>query len=144
VLFAAGVALVAVLPFASALGGPFIFDDDLIIVKNPFVHDLSWWWRWFTHDFWDISPYPDDVPMRLVYWRPLVLASYAIDWQLWYGHPLGFHLTNLLLHAAAGVLAFATLRRWVGADVPAALGAALFAVHPSKAESVRGSRDGRT
>jgi len=136
VLFAAGVALVAVLPFASALGGPFIFDDDLIIVKNPFVHDLSWWWRWFTHDFWDISPYPDDVPMRLVYWRPLVLASYAIDWQLWYGHPLGFHLTNLLLHAAAGVLAFATLRRWVGADVPAALGAALFAVHPSKAESV--------
>ncbi len=135
-LLAAGVALFAVLPFAGALGGPFVFDDDLIVVRNSFVHDLSWWWRWFTHDFWDLSPNPDDVPMRLVYWRPLVLASYASDWQLWFGHPLGFHLTNLLLHATAGVLAFVTLRRWVGADLPAALGAALFAVHPSKAESV--------
>lgn len=135
-LLAAGVALLAVLPFSGALGGPFVFDDELIVVKNPFVHDLSWWWRWFTHDFWDLSPHPDDVPARLVYWRPLVLASYAIDWQLWYGHPLGFHLTNLALHAAASLLAFVTLRRYVGAALPAALGAALFAVHPSKAESV--------
>ena len=46
------------------------------------------------------------------------------------------HLTNVLLHAASAVLLFLVLRRMTGRLWPSALVAAIFAVHPLRAESV--------
>ena len=48
----------------------------------------------------------------------------------------GYHLTNVLLHAATAVLLFLVLRRMTGRLWPSALVAALFAVHPLRVESV--------
>jgi len=70
-------------------------------------------------------------------WLPLRELSYALDYRLWGGlKPIGFHLTNLLLHTANAVLAYGVLvwllrRPWL-----ACLGAAAFAVHPVQVESV--------
>ena len=60
--------------------------------------------------------------------------------------PRGYHLTNLLLHAANAVLVWlvlqALLRRLVGAPahvrstLAAAVGALFFAIHPLRVESV--------
>ena len=48
----------------------------------------------------------------------------------------GYHLTNLLLHAAAAMLLCVVLCRMTGRVWPSAIAAALFAVHPLRAESV--------
>jgi tetratricopeptide (TPR) repeat protein len=50
--------------------------------------------------------------------------------------PAAFHSLNLLFHAMAAVMAFLVLRRLVKADLPAALGALLFAIHPLQVEPV--------
>jgi hypothetical protein len=122
--------------FGPCLGGGFIFDDHTIVGGNMYVHSFVWWRRWFTHDFWDVTEEVRRFGNRLIYWRPGVNASYALDWQLGHGSPMFFHVMNLLWQAVASVLAFAVLRRWIGAAVPAMLAALVFALHPSKAESV--------
>ena len=48
----------------------------------------------------------------------------------------GHHLTNVLLHAANAILLFLLLWRMTGALWPSAFAAAVFALHPLRAESV--------
>src|SRR5579885_3026895 len=70
-------------------------------------------------------------------WHPLTWLSLQLDASL-YGpsSAWGFHLTNLLSHAAAVVLLFLALRLMTGAAWRSAVVAALFAVHPMHVESV--------
>ena len=128
------IAILAVLPFAPSLRGGFLYDDHALIGDNPYIHRLHWFARWFTSDFWNVTG-TTAGNHHVGYWRPLVTASYAIDWQL-SSAPFVFHLTNLLVHAAVCVLAFVALRRWLAATWPAFAAAALFAIHPTKAECV--------
>ena len=62
--------------------------------------------------------------------------SWLADSQLYGVSPWGFHLTNVLLHAATTVLLFLVLWRMTGDLWPSALVAAVFAVHPLQVESV--------
>jgi tetratricopeptide (TPR) repeat protein len=77
---------------------------------------------------------------------PLSWLSYAADYALWGLNPVGYHLTNVLLHALNAVLFFFLAGRLLRAAFPAeparklelgAVVAALaFAVHPLRVESV--------
>jgi hypothetical protein len=69
-------------------------------------------------------------------WHPLTWISYQVDGQLFGLEPWGYHLTNLLLHAANALLLFYVLRRLSGTLWRSFLVAALFAVHPLHVESV--------
>jgi tetratricopeptide (TPR) repeat protein len=69
-------------------------------------------------------------------WHPLAWISLMLDSQLYGLRAAGFHLTNLLFHAANSVLLLATLRKMTGALWPSAFVAALFAWHPLHVESV--------
>jgi len=63
-------------------------------------------------------------------YRPIVLLSFAWD-NLWWGdRAFGYHLTNVLLHAANAVLLLFVFHRLTGSLLPAFLSAALFAFHP--------------
>ncbi len=70
-------------------------------------------------------------------WHPLTWLSLMLDSQL-YGTewPGGFHLTNVLMHAANSVLLYLVLRYMTGRVWPCALAAGLFAIHPMHVESV--------
>jgi len=83
------------------------------------------------------------------HYQPLSWVSYAIDYRLWGLDPFGYHLTNLLLHAANAVLfwllAMELLRNTEppaargpdgGVRFAAAVGALFFALHPLRVESV--------
>lgn len=134
-LLAAVVAVVAVAVFAASVGGPWIYDDHNLIELNPYIRSFHYWRHWLTTDLWNVSM--TSAPnVRPHYYRPLVTLSYALDWALGQGSPFLFHVTNLVLEAAAGGLAFYTLRRWLGASLPALVAALLFVVHPTKAQSV--------
>ena len=67
---------------------------------------------------------------------PLTLISYMLDTELYGTKPWGYHLTNVLLHAATTLILFKALWRMTGNLWPSALVAILFAVHPLRAETV--------
>jgi hypothetical protein len=136
VIVAAALAAVVLIVFAPGLVGPFLWDDVALIPGNLIVRSLANYRAWFARDFWDVSPELSRFGEHIHYYRPLITASYALDWRIGGGDPLAFHLTNNLLHAAVTVLTYALLRRWGLSLVAAACGAAVFALHPSKAESV--------
>ena len=69
-------------------------------------------------------------------WAPLTCVSHILVWHL-LGHDASVHhLTNVVLHAASAALLLLVLWRMTGRKWPSALAAALFAVHPLRAESV--------
>ena len=71
------------------------------------------------------------------HWHPLTWISLMLDATCCgVQHPGGFHLTNLLLHAANAVLVLLWLWELTGAVWPSGLVAAVFAVHPTHVESV--------
>ena len=102
------------------------FDDDAYVYENPVVkggltrNGIVWA---FNH-------------RHAGNWHPLTTLSHELDCQ-WYGLKAGeHHLTNVALHAAAAILLFLALRQMTGALWRSAFVAALFAVHPLRAESV--------
>jgi tetratricopeptide (TPR) repeat protein len=69
-------------------------------------------------------------------WFPLTWISLMCDasaYGMWAG---GYHLTNLVLHAANVLLVFATFAKMTRSVLPSAFVAALFAIHPQHVESV--------
>jgi len=131
------VAAIAIVAFLPSLTGGWLYDDDPLIANNQYIHSFEHWPRWFVEDFWNLDEEFVRHQARIIYWRPLVSVSYAVDWQVSGGSPVWFHVTNLVAHAIASVLAFFVLRRWLGGTAAAAFAAALvWVVHPTKAESV--------
>ena len=118
----------ALVPYIPALWNRFAMDDLYIIVWNPLVHSVRGAWHAFSGPYW-----PPDLGGQM--YRPLPLATFAVDWTVAHGHPAWFHAMNLLWHAGVAVAVTALARRW--ADWTAALVAGLvFAVHPVHVEAV--------
>jgi tetratricopeptide (TPR) repeat protein len=69
-------------------------------------------------------------------WIPLTWLSLMLDAQVSGPGPRGFHLTNVLLHAANACVLFAVLARGTRQTSRSALVAGLFALHPLHVESV--------
>jgi tetratricopeptide (TPR) repeat protein len=70
------------------------------------------------------------------HWHPLTWLTHMADCQaygLWAG---GHHLTNVALHAVTSALLFLVLLNMTGKQWRSAFVAALFAIHPLRAESV--------
>jgi hypothetical protein len=130
-------ALIAAVAFVPAVTGGWVYDDHPLIQNNPYVHSFAHWPRWFVEDFWRLDEEFVRFDPRILYWRPAISATYAFDWTVSGGAPVWFHIENLFWHGVVGALSFVTLRRWLGGKAPAAFAAAVvFAVHPTKAESV--------
>lgn len=120
------VGLCAVVVHLGALWNRWAFDDLPIIYTNDLVHTPTALWRAFASSYWPAT-YGGGL------YRPLVIASYALDWQL--GPAAWFHAVNLVWHAAASVIVAFLAWRWCG-DVAALAAGLLFAVHPVHVEAV--------
>ncbi|HEV8200628.1 MAG TPA: hypothetical protein VGS03_11465 [Candidatus Polarisedimenticolia bacterium] len=121
------VVLVAAAVHLQTLGFPFVFDDRYLVVLNTFLREAWSPIDAFAHHFWY------GTPSGTAYYRPLVIASLALNGKLLGWGPVGFHLFNLLLHAANSALVLAVLLRVAVPKRAAVFGALLFAVHPATA-----------
>ena len=84
--------------------------------------------------------------VHMGHYIPVTWITLGFDYLVWGMDPLGYHLTNLLLHAANAVLVCGIARRLLNLASPgydrrslslaAACAALLFAVHPLRVESV--------
>ncbi len=103
-----------------------LYDDDIYVFENPLVTSgltMPSMRRAFTE-------------VHEVNWIPLTWLSYMVDTSLFGTSPGGYHLTNIMLHAANVVLVFLLLCRLTGSTGAAAFAAALFGFHPQRLESI--------
>ena len=121
-------ALVAALVYLPALGNRFALDDGAIVERNAAAHSIGTALGAFAHPYW-----PPEHGAGL--WRPLVILSFAVDWQLSGGNAAWLHATNILLHALATALVVFVIAAYV-APAAALAGGLLFAVHPVHVEAV--------
>jgi tetratricopeptide (TPR) repeat protein len=102
------------------------YDDKENVYENPVVEKglsvqaVGWA---FTH-------------VQMANWVPLTTLSHMFDCQVFGLNAGGHHMVNVLWHAATAVLLFLMLRRITGSLWRSAFVAAVFAVHPLRAESV--------
>ncbi len=123
VLLFAGVAA-ALVVFAPALNGTFVFDDIYLPFANPNAAQAP-------ADFWIGGVRP---VLMLTYWANFLISG---------THALSYHLVNIALHAANAFLVFLILEHvfaFSGGQFDrrrfALIGAAIFLVHPLQTESV--------
>ncbi len=69
-------------------------------------------------------------------WAPVTYSVWLATAAVAHGSPAPFHALNLAVHAIAVILVFLIVRRLVPGIWPAAIGAAVFAVHPTQVEAV--------
>ena len=122
------VGLVAALGSINAIANDFTLDDEGVIVKNAFVHHLSAIWQSFGRPYWPESTNAGQ-------YRPLAIASFALDWVISSGSPHWMHLVNVAWHVVTCVLVWRLLRDFLSAD-GAVAGALYFAVQPVHVEAI--------
>ena len=125
------------LAFLPAIGGQFLsWDDSKNFVANPWYRGLGperLQWMWTT--------------TLLGHYVPISWMSLGLDYALWGMDPRGYHVTNIVTHAANAVLVFFLARRIFSltddsqssarqTDLAAAFAALVFSLHPLRVESV--------
>ncbi len=125
-------ALVIVMWLPALMGG-FVWDDINNLVTTDRLRHWSSLVESFKHNaMWSAER---DQPVIGTY-RPLSLATFVIDFQLYGRNATGFHFSSLVLHATATLALFGLLLRWVATPLTAAAIAFLWAVHPVDVEAV--------
>lgn len=123
---AAGLALAlvaaVVVSYLPALKAGYVWNDHTYLTENPTLDGLD-----------GLSRIWIDTAANEQYY-PLVFTTFWIEKRLWGLDPFGYHLVNVLLHAAGALLLWRFLRRLA---LPGGyLAAAAFALHPMAVESV--------
>ena len=119
--------------FQNSLSNEFVFDDESVIIGNTSIQSLSSIPKYFT---------ADEGFHKVIgrYYRPVVSATYAIDYSIWGLDPYGFHLTNVIIHIICCLLLFKIFRvlfwRYKYRNLISLLSALIFAVHPIHTEAV--------
>lgn len=101
------------------------WDDQVYITENPMIRGLS------GENIQKIF-----TEYLMGNYHPLVLLSYALEYELYGLNPGIFHLTNLLLHLGSGLILFFCLLELSFSKISAGILALLFLIHPFHVESV--------
>ena len=114
--------------YAPSVRHAFIYDDIVLIVNQPPPRSVADVARVFTERHWGNLPY----------YRPVARLTMVLQKWAHGNEPGGYHLFNAALMGVAAALLYGLLRSAAFAVPPAlaALGAALFALHPVAATTV--------
>jgi tetratricopeptide (TPR) repeat protein len=116
-----------------------IWDDSYLAAANPFIKSPLLILEAFRHYLF--------LDSFSGHYRPVQNLSFMIDYAFWNDNPYGYHLTNVFLHAASGILLYFLLRRLLRSlpgrrlaepvtSITAFLIALLWTVHPVHSAAV--------
>lgn len=120
----------AIIVYVNSLFNGFVWDDRAVILNNNFITSVKNL-ELLLHREYYLSPQTTDPQ------RPLMTISLILDYTVWKFNPLGYHLTNLILHIFNTLLLFIFLR-FIASGKTAFLSALIFGLHPILTEAVNG------
>jgi hypothetical protein len=114
----------AITAYLPAMKGGFIWDDDAHIVNNANLRSPKGLWQMWSN--------PRSIQGRQVY--PLTFTTFWLEYRIWGDHPLGYRITNIVLHCLNALLLWRIL---LMLRIPGAwVAACVFLLHPIEVESV--------
>ena len=120
-------AALAVAVYANALGNPFHFDDLHSIEHNPHIRSIA-----NLPDFF-ADPQTFSSERQGMMFRPLLLTTYALNWEVGDDNPAGFRWVNIALHA---LLAHRVCHQITGDAMVGLLAALIMVLHPLHSELI--------
>lgn len=130
--FTAAALILPVLLFLRVLFFDFVYDDEVQILGNPWIHSFRNLPTFFTQPVWGFLHRPDIHG----YYRPLFLVLFTVCYKLFGEEPLGWHAVNLILHVLTVAAVLWTGKNLLQDRLAASLGALLFAVNPVHTEPI--------
>ena len=125
VIAAAGFAV-----YTNALGADLLWDDHYLVKNNVYIRSFEYVGKIFTEN---IEP---AYRKRFLFYRPLQMFSYLLDYHLWGLNSVGYHLTNILLHIMVAFSLYWLVLLFFKDRLLALAGALVFIVHPVHIEAV--------
>jgi protein O-mannosyl-transferase len=113
------------LAYANSLDGAFIFDDLIGVRDNPDIRRL-----------WSLSLLRSDWGESSLLGRPLVAATFAINYAIDGLNVRGYHIGNIVVHILCALMWFALIRRVRDSVGFAFVCASLWLLHPLNTEVV--------
>lgn len=128
------IAGLCIIGFGNSLHNDFVYDDSAYVKNNPHIRSVTFFPLYFT----SLNTYQTAGPEgQFKVYRPLVTASFMLDYLIGGMNPFGFHLTNMILHFFAGFLTYILVLLVVRGNTGIPLMTALiFLVHPVQVEAV--------
>lgn len=103
--------------------GAFLFDDQALIIDNPFIKSFSYLKDIFTtHLFYGSGIYSN-------FYRPIQSLSFMLDYHLWHLNPFGYHIGNLFIHILNAVCVYFLIYVISKKQLAAFISSILFCVH---------------
>ncbi len=101
------------------------WDDNYYVLENESVKSLSFQnlKKIFTSTY-------------LANYQPVTILSYLVEWQIFGSEPMGYHLTNIMLHIFNTLIVLWFIYLLCGKIEIAFLTSLIFGIHPLHAESV--------
>jgi len=122
--------LAGVIPYINSLNNPFIWDEEVIIAKNPIIKD----WKYFPFLFkTDIFGGPIKAGG---FYRPFYMFSFMIDYHIWGLNVFGYHLFSVVSHILNALLLYVLVLKLGLERKIAWLASMLFTLFPLNCESV--------
>ena len=78
--------------YTNSLNGKFVYDDMLLITNNAFIKEWSALPKVFVEDV------GKNIGIKTIFYRPIQMITYAVDYRIWKLNVVGYHLTNIILH----------------------------------------------
>jgi 4-amino-4-deoxy-L-arabinose transferase-like glycosyltransferase len=110
----------------------FVYDDFSMIVLNRWMSSWRGLTQMFLHHSWAFS----DIEMPARHYRPMFLVWLWAVQHVFSPSPGWYHLCSLFTHLLAIYLAYRVAKALLKERLGAAIAVLLFAVHPTKVESV--------
>jgi tetratricopeptide (TPR) repeat protein len=119
--------------YANSIGGPYLFDDKILLENNPLIRHISGAFKFFTTDI-----FCDRTTLKPVSnsYRPLQMINYAIDIRLFGDRSATFHLTAVFLHIVNALLILLILNRLFKNRFVSFVAAMWFGINPVNTQAV--------
>lgn len=122
--------LAIVFTYSNTLFNQFTNEDEYLITNNSFVQDIE-----NAKELFNPKHFLNPIPI-LNGARPLTVFSLMLDHHIYSGKPLGFHLTNILIHSLNVLLVFALFLLFKTPPGHSFFMALLYGIHPLVGEVV--------
>lgn len=121
--------------YGNTLNHGFVWDDTDIIVNNSLLKDPENILKFFILE--------DKIDTSTGYYRPITYVSFALDLAFWGLNPVGFNITNLVLHILVSLAFYRVVAALFNRENLAFFAGLIFSLHPIAGETINFHAGGR-